>query len=117
MPDFAVNLNMLFTELPLKQRFRAAAEAGFQKVEIQFPYELSIAEIKEELEQHKLELILINAPAGDWAAGERGIACHPDRIDEQQQGVAKAIRYATALNCKKLIYWRALLPKIVKKPK
>ncbi len=110
MPDFAVNLSMLFTEHPLKERFAAAAQAGFKKVEIQFPYELSIADIKAQLDQHNLELILINAPAGNWAAGERGIACHPDRIDEQQQGVTQAISYATALNCRKINLLAGITP-------
>lgn len=99
MPDFAVNLSMLFTELPLIERFQAAAQAGFRKVEIQFPYELSIEQIRQQLDTNDLQLILINAPAGNWAAGERGIACHASRRDEFRQGLNLACKYASNLNC------------------
>ncbi len=99
MPDFAVNLSMLFTEVPLADRFSAAAEHGFSKVEIQFPYELPAAQILDLLRQNKQQLVLLNAPAGDWLAGDRGIACHPDKIAECRQGISLAIDYAKQLNC------------------
>ena len=41
-------------------------------------------------------------PAGDWDAGERGIACLPDRVDEFRAGVTKAIEYAKALGVPQL---------------
>src|SRR3546814_6548502 len=41
-------------------------------------------------------------PPGDWDAGERGIACLPDRVGEFQDGVGKAIDYARALGCTQL---------------
>src|SRR5439155_5047697 len=41
-------------------------------------------------------------PAGDWAKGERGIACLPQRVGEFQDGVGKAIEYAYALGCKQV---------------
>lgn len=102
MPMFAVNLSMLFTELPLIKRFSAARSAGFDHVEIQFPYELTVTEIREALEANRLQLVLINLPAGDWAGGERGIACLPERIDEFEAGVARALEYATALGVRRI---------------
>ena len=56
------------------------------------------------LEKHHLKLVLHNLPAGNWEAGDRGIACHPKRINEFREGVARAIEYAkllgvTQLNC------------------
>lgn len=97
MSKFAANLSMLFTELPFLDRFEAAARAGFTAVEFLFPYAYSVADIRQRLDAHKLKLVLHNLPAGDWDAGERGIACHPDRVEEFRAGVAKAIAYATAL--------------------
>lgn len=97
MPKFAANLSMLFTELPFLDRFEAAARAGFTAVEFLFPYAYSAADIKQRLDANGLKLVLHNLPAGDWDAGERGIACHPDRVDEFRDGVAKTISYATAL--------------------
>jgi hydroxypyruvate isomerase len=97
MPKFAANLSMLFTELPFLDRLEAAARADFTAVESLFPYAWPAQDIKQRLDAHGLKLVLHNLPAGDWDAGERGIACHPDRIKEFRAGVAKAIAYATTL--------------------
>lgn len=97
MPRFAANLSMLFTEAPLLDRFERAARAGFTAVELQFPYDTPAEQLQQALFRNKLSLVLHNLPAGDWAAGERGIACHPDRVEEFRQGVDTALAYAAAL--------------------
>ena len=97
MPQFAANLTMLFTEAPFLDRFERAAQAGFDAVEFLFPYAYPAEEIRRRLDVHRLKLVLHNLPAGDWEAGERGIACHPDRIAEFREGVSLAIGYAKAL--------------------
>lgn len=102
MTTFAANLSMLFTEAPFLERFGRAARAGFRFVECQFPYEATPPEIQAQLQAHGLSLILHNLPAGNWAGGERGIACHPDRVEEFKRGVEQAIFYATALGVKKI---------------
>ncbi|KAA0012786.1 hydroxypyruvate isomerase [Billgrantia pellis] len=102
MPKFAANLSMLFTEEDFLDRFQAAAEAGFKGVEYLFPYDYSAAELKARLDENGLTQVLHNLPAGDWGAGERGIACHPDRVEEFRAGVEKAIDYATVLGCKQV---------------
>lgn len=104
MPKFAANLSMLFTEVEFLDRFAAAARAGFQGVEYLFPYDYPAEEIKRRLDDNGLTQVLFNLPAGDWAAGERGIACHPDRVEEFREGVERAIAYArvlgnTQVNC------------------
>jgi len=99
MPKFAANLTMLFTELPFMQRFEAAARAGFEAVEYLFPYPFAQEELTAALKANGLRQVLHNLPAGDWDAGERGIACHPDRVAEFREGVPRAIAYATALGC------------------
>lgn len=102
MPRFAANLTMLFTELPFLDRFDAAARAGFQAVEFLFPYAFEANDIKARLDANGLQLVLHNLPAGDWDAGERGIACHPDRVEEFRAGVERAIAYAQTLGVKQL---------------
>lgn len=102
MPQFAANLTMLFNEVPFLNRFERAASAGFKAVEFLFPYANSPKEIGEQLSMNHLELVLHNLPAGNWDIGERGIACHPDRVDEFRKGVGIAIEYATYLNVKQL---------------
>ena len=99
MPKFAANLTMLFTELPFMQRFEAAAKAGFEAVEYLFPYPFTKEELVAALKANNLKQVLHNLPAGDWDAGERGIACHPDRVEEFRAGVDRAIEYAGALGC------------------
>jgi hydroxypyruvate isomerase len=102
MPKFSANLSMLFTEAPFLDRFGLAAKAGFEAVEFLFPYAFSAQEIKQRLDANGLKLVLHNLPAGDWEAGERGIACLPDRTDEFRSGVARAIEYATTLGVPQL---------------
>lgn len=102
MPRFAANLTMLFNEVPFLDRFERAARAGFDAVEFLFPYAFPAAEIKTRLDAHGLKLVLHNLPAGDWDAGERGIACHPDRVAEFRAGVGRAIEYATTLGVPQL---------------
>ncbi len=102
MPRFAANLSLLFTEAPLLDRFERAARAGFAAVEIQFPYDTPAEQLQQALFRNRLSLVLINLPAGDWAAGERGIACHPDRVDEFRQGIDTALAYAAALGVPQL---------------
>ncbi|RZL97638.1 MAG: hydroxypyruvate isomerase [Variovorax sp.] len=99
MPRFAANLSMLFTELPFMQRFEAAAAAGFEAVEYLFPYPFPTHELAAALRANGLVQVLHNLPAGRWEDGERGIACHPDRIGEFRAGVDRAIAYAQALGC------------------
>lgn len=102
MPQFAANLSMLFTERPFLDRFEAAARAGFEAVEFLFPYAFEVQDIRARLDAHGLKLVLHNLPAGNWEAGERGIACHPDRVDECRAGVQRAIAYAQALGVDQL---------------
>jgi hydroxypyruvate isomerase len=102
MPKFAANLTMLFNEVDFLDRFKAAAEAGFRGVEYLFPYAYPKEQLVELLSLNGLTQVLHNLPAGDWAGGERGIAVLPDRIGEFQDGVGKAIEYATALGCKQV---------------
>lgn len=102
MPKFAANLTMLFNEADFLDRFAAAATAGFKGVEYLFPYAFSAEELKSRLDESGLEQVLFNLPAGDWDAGDRGIACDPARVSEFREGVDKAIEYATTLGCKQL---------------
>jgi hydroxypyruvate isomerase len=104
MPKFAANLTMLFTESPFLDRFVLARQAGFEHVEYLFPYPYEPTELKRRLDASGLCQVLFNLPAGDWAAGDRGIGASPDRGAEFRAGVAKAIEYArvlgvTRLNC------------------
>ena len=99
MPKFAANLSMLYNEVDFLDRFRAAADAGFQGVEYLFPYDFGKDELAGRLADNGLEQVLHNLPAGDWGAGERGIGCLPDRVGEFQDGVGRAVDYARALGC------------------
>jgi hydroxypyruvate isomerase len=99
MPKFSANLTMMFNEVEFLGRFERAAKAGFRAVEYMFPYEWPKEQLAGELKSHKLEQVLFNLPAGDWAAGERGIACLPGREREFKDGVETALAYAQALRC------------------
>ena len=102
MPRFAANLTLLYNEHAFIDRFAAAAKSGFSGVEYLFPYDFDKNRLAEQLQKHRLAQVLHNLPAGDWPGGERGIACHPGRAGEFQDGVGKAIEYAQALDCRQL---------------
>ncbi len=97
MPKFSPNLSIMFQEVFFIERFNAAARAGFKAVEFMFPYDYALADLKAELAANRLKLVLINTPAGNFAAGERGIAVDPARHAEYEEGVHRALEYATAL--------------------
>ncbi|MFN3883748.1 MAG: hydroxypyruvate isomerase [Rhodocyclaceae bacterium] len=99
---FSANLSFLFGEHDFLDRFGAAARAGFAGVEFHFPYAHDKAALVEVVLTSGVEVVLFNLPAGDWAAGERGIACQPSRKAEFQDGVGLAIEYAEALGCTRL---------------
>ena len=116
MPRFAANLTMLFNEAPFLERFERAAQAGFSAVECQFPYDFEAEHIQQRLSAHGLRMVLHNLPAGHWKAGERGIACLPDRVDEFKAGVAQAIVYARALGVPQLNCLAGIAPPGIDEP-
>jgi len=102
MPKFAANLTMLYTDSPFLDRFARARTSGFRYVEYLFPYEHDLSALATALEQNGLTQVLFNLPAGNWSAGDRGTAAHPDRIAEFRSGVAQAIETARMLKCRQL---------------
>ena len=110
MPRFAANLSMLYAELPFLDRFEAAARDGFQAVEYLFPYEHAPQELAARLKANGLQQVLFNAPPGDFAAGERGIACLPGRQAAFETGLQQALRYAEALQCPRVHVMAGLVP-------
>lgn len=107
---FAANLSMLYPEHGFLDRFGAAAADGFGGVEFVSPYEYEAGEIAERLRRHGLEQVLFNGPAGDWAAGERGLASDPLRRDAFAEGVETAIAYAQALGCRQVHVMAGIVP-------
>ena len=89
MPRFAANLSTMFTEVPLRERFALAADAGFEAVEIQEPYDLPAAKVARTLKECGLELVLVNAPGG-----EAGLAGLPGSESEFGANLKVALDYA-----------------------
>ncbi len=102
MPKFSANLSMLYTDLPFMERFAAAARDGFPAVEYVGAYGEATEAVAAALADNHLVQALFNLPAGDWAGGERGIGCLPDRVDEFKKGVDTAIAYGKATGCTKI---------------
>jgi len=110
MPRFAANLSMMFNEAPFLERFARARAAGFEAVEFLFPYDHEPSEVAGALREAGLEQALFNMPPGDWAAGERGIACLPGREAEFEASIDTALEYARALDCPRLHCMAGLVP-------
>lgn len=110
MPRFAANLSMLYPEYDFLGRFAAAAADGFEAVEYLFPYDFSPQELKQQLSDNGLVQALFNAPPGDWAAGERGIASLPGRESEFRSDIERALEYANVLGNDRIHVMAGLLP-------
>ncbi|MEO9163173.1 MAG: 2-oxo-tetronate isomerase [Casimicrobiaceae bacterium] len=110
MPRFAANLSYLFHEVPFLERFGEAAHAGFRAVEFAFAYEYRINEVVAQQREHRLEVVLINAPPGNWSAGDRGLASLPGREHEFTASIANALQYAQALGCTRIHVMAGVLP-------
>jgi hydroxypyruvate isomerase len=108
--NFAANLTMMFNEVPFLERFGAARRAGFHGVEFLFPYDFPAEAIRAELDRHGLTMALFNMPAGDWAKGDRGLACRPDAVQTCRDGVERAIDYARQLGCRQVHLMAGIRP-------
>ncbi|MBM3545354.1 MAG: TIM barrel protein [Alphaproteobacteria bacterium] len=97
MPRFAANLSTMFREHDWLARPMAAKRAGFDAVEIQYPYEIDLEALARAKRDADVQWLMINVPAGNQAAGERGIACLPGREADFREGIALCRRYGEAL--------------------
>lgn len=102
MPRYCANLSTMFPELPLLDRFAAARAAGFDAVEILFPYDCPANDILAALGAHHLELALINCPPPNYAGGPRGFAAVPGGETRFRHDFGRALRYARALGARHL---------------
>lgn len=111
MPKFSANLSFLYQDLAFLDRFAAAATDGFGALEYLGPYAEPKEKVADTLKANGLKQALFNVPSGDWASGERGIACLPDRIEEFRNGISLALDYVKALDCPQVNVISGLAPK------
>ena len=102
MPKFCANLTWLFTELPFIDRIQAAAEAGFDAVEVLFPYDTNAQDIVRALQAHDIPMALINCPPPNYTGGEQGWAAVPGMEKRFETDFHRALRYARTLGAKHL---------------
>ncbi|MDO5620421.1 MAG: TIM barrel protein [Paracoccus sp. (in: a-proteobacteria)] len=100
MSRFAANLTFLFIEMPILDRFAAAKKAGFEGVEMLFPYDIPAQDLAKAAKKQGLEFVLLNAPAANWAGGPRGFAADPDGRPRFRHDFDRALRYAQMLGCR-----------------
>lgn len=110
MPRFAANLSMLYNEHDFLDRFTAAAQDGFEGVEFLFPYAFDAHELRQRLKDNGLTQVLFNASPGQWDAGQRGLACLGDHVDEFQSSIRQALTYADTLGCKRIHVMAGIAP-------
>ncbi|WP_424195054.1 hydroxypyruvate isomerase family protein [Ampullimonas aquatilis] len=94
--QFAANLSLLYTEVPVLARPALAAADGFAAAEIQFPYEVAAADLHQALSHAGLPLVLHNTPKGPWA-DDFGLAAVPGREADFADGLQQAIAYSRVL--------------------
>ena len=110
MPRFAANVSHLFTEVPFLERFAAAAACGFKGVECLFPYAEPAEKVGDAVAMAGLTMALFNAPPGNFAAGERGLAALPGRQQEFRDSIEVALNYAELLDCKRIHVLAGVVP-------
>jgi hydroxypyruvate isomerase len=115
MPRFAANISTMFTDRSFADRIQAAAEAGFKAVECQFPYEAEAGELEARLDRFGLDMVLLNVPPGDFAAGERGLAGLSGREAEFRAGLDRALEYASRLGCPQIHLMAGVQPQSIAK--
>lgn len=97
MPKFCANLSWLFTELPFMERFKAAKEAGFDAVEVLFPYDCPAQEMRDQLVWNDLAFVLMNCPPPNATGGAQGFAAIPGLEDRFRRDFERTLRYARVL--------------------
>lgn len=102
MLKLAANLDWLFTDLPIAGRFQAAKAAGFHGVEGLFLWQHPLEHLQAIQQETSLPVVLMNAPAGDWSQGERGLAALPERDEEFYRSLNVAHDYAMGLGCRRV---------------
>ena len=108
--QLCANITMLYNEVDFLQRYQCAAEDGFSGVECLFPYAYSSREVNAMRLDAGLKQVLFNTSAGDWDAGERGMACHPDKGELFRASVEQALAYADVLETQLIHVMAGLLP-------
>jgi hydroxypyruvate isomerase len=98
----AANIALLFTELETLARIPAAREAGFQGIELLFPYDLDPAAVRRAAQTERMPIVQINSPPGNQAAGEMGFASIPGREREFQESITMALAFLADLGCSQL---------------
>jgi 2-dehydrotetronate isomerase len=110
MLRFAANLTTMYGEYPFPGRFAAAANDGFTAVEYLFPYEYPAQQLAAWLQAHGLVQVLLNAPPGNSAMGDRGLACLPGREEEFRAAIQTALEYAQTLSCPRVHVMAGIRP-------
>lgn len=93
MLRFSANLGFLWPDRPLLDRVAAAARAGFEAIEVHWPYEIPAAEMKAACSVRGLTLLGLNTTRGDPARGEFGLGALPGREADFAASVDQSIAY------------------------
>ena len=97
---FSANLGFLWADRPLPDAIHAAHVAGFDAVELHWPYETPAEDVKAALDATGLPILGLNTRRGDVAGGENGLAALPGRIDEARAAIDEAIAYADVVGAR-----------------
>lgn len=102
MPRFAANISLMFNEHPFLARIQAAADAGYKAVECQLPYHVDPIDIADACSTAGVKFALMNAPPGNWEAGDRGLAALPGREQEFRDSLEVALEFADTAECSRV---------------
>ena len=98
MPKIDLNLQFLFSEYEIKERYKKAAELGFRYVELQNPYSINEAELKTLIDDLGLMQVLINIDVSDKDLKSSNLAINPLKQDIFKRRVDQSVKYCEALS-------------------
>lgn len=110
MPRFSANLGFLWPDRPLLERIEAAARAGFEAVELHWPYDVPAEAVADACRRNGVQLLGLNTAMGNTAAGEFGIGVLPGREDEFAASVDQAVAYARATGAQSIHVLSGVVP-------
>ena len=105
---WTVNLSILFTDLPLRERPAAAAALGFDAAELWWTLdgptspERELDALRRAFADTGVQLTGLNFDAGDMAAGDRGLLSRPADSHRFRDNIAVAVSLAGSLGCRAL---------------
>ncbi|MGX9356059.1 TIM barrel protein [Roseobacteraceae bacterium S113] len=98
----SASIDRLFLEKDLPERVAAAADAGFDGVELPLPYDFPAPELRDKAVFAGIPIVRIDAPPPNYTGGPQGYAALPETQERFRRDVVRVIRQVGVMGCSRL---------------